>query len=232
MPHDAALVLDTADVDLVIVDAAAGAPGGPWAYLGVPGVPDRERALLALMEVARGRGRPVVLLGTRLAWPGWAGTRRSKAGTAAGRRRCPGCAPGSASTTHLLKGNRVRALVYGDVDLNIIDGSAIWAQAMVQALHEAGVEVTFVLKAPVRTGRLVDPLAAAAGRHGPPAARGRHGVADGRGGRAAAHRARRRRAVRPRGRARPAARGARDRRRRWPGGCGPTSPTCRRTSPS
>src|SRR5207302_1176054 len=56
------------------------------------------------------------------------------------------------------KGNRVRALVYGDVDLNIIDGSAIWAQAMVQALHEAGVEVTFVLKAPVRTDRLVAPL--------------------------------------------------------------------------
>jgi glycosyltransferase involved in cell wall biosynthesis len=52
----------------------------------------------------------------------------------------------------------VRALVYGDVDLNIIDGSAIWAQAMVQALHEAGVEVTFVLKAPVRTDRLVAPL--------------------------------------------------------------------------
>lgn len=52
----------------------------------------------------------------------------------------------------------MRALVYGDVDLNIIDGSAIWAQAMVQALHEAGVEVTFVLKAPVRTDRLVAPL--------------------------------------------------------------------------
>ncbi len=52
----------------------------------------------------------------------------------------------------------MRALVYGDVDLNIIDGSAIWAQAMVQALREAGVEVTLVLKAPVRTGRLVDPL--------------------------------------------------------------------------
>ncbi|HEV7964907.1 MAG TPA: glycosyltransferase [Actinoplanes sp.] len=52
----------------------------------------------------------------------------------------------------------MRALVYGDVDLNLIDGSAIWAQAMVQALHEAGVEVTLVLKAPVRTGRLVDPL--------------------------------------------------------------------------
>ncbi len=56
------------------------------------------------------------------------------------------------------KGKRVRALVYGDVDLNLIDGSAIWAQAMVQALHEAGVEVTFVLKAPVRTDRLVEPL--------------------------------------------------------------------------
>jgi hypothetical protein len=72
MPHDAALVLDTTDVDLVVVDAAAGAPGGPWAYLGVPGVPDRERALLGLMEVARGRGRPVVLLGSA---PGLAGLR-------------------------------------------------------------------------------------------------------------------------------------------------------------
>jgi len=76
MPHDAVLVLDTADVDLVIVDAAAGAPGGPWAYLGVPGVPDRERALLGLLEVARGRGRPAVLLGTApgLAGLGWDAT--------------------------------------------------------------------------------------------------------------------------------------------------------------
>ncbi len=64
MPHDAGLVLDTTDVDLVVVDAAAGAPGGPWAYLGVPGVPDRERALLGLMEVARGRKCPLVLLGS------------------------------------------------------------------------------------------------------------------------------------------------------------------------
>jgi hypothetical protein len=76
MPHDAALVLDTTDVDLVVVDAAAGAPGGPWAYLGVPGVPDRERALLALMGVARDRDRPVVLLGTSpgLAGLGWDAT--------------------------------------------------------------------------------------------------------------------------------------------------------------
>jgi hypothetical protein len=76
MPHDAALLLDTADVDLVIVDAAAGAAGGPWAYLGVPGVPDRERALLGLMEVARGRQRPLVLLGSSpgLAGLGWDAT--------------------------------------------------------------------------------------------------------------------------------------------------------------
>ncbi|WP_372442837.1 glycosyltransferase [Actinomadura barringtoniae] len=53
---------------------------------------------------------------------------------------------------------RPRALVYGDVDLNLIDGSAIWAQGMVQALARAGCSVTLVLKAPVRTGRLVDPL--------------------------------------------------------------------------
>jgi glycosyltransferase involved in cell wall biosynthesis len=53
-----------------------------------------------------------------------------------------------------------RALVYGDVDLNLIDGSAIWAQGMVQALARAGCAVTLVLKAPVRTGRLVDPLEA------------------------------------------------------------------------
>jgi hypothetical protein len=64
MPHDAGMVLDVADVDLVIVDASAGEPGGPWAYLGVPGVPDRERSLLALIDVARDRGHPVVLAGT------------------------------------------------------------------------------------------------------------------------------------------------------------------------
>ncbi|MCO5969220.1 hypothetical protein [Actinoallomurus soli] len=76
MPHDAALVLDTTDVDLVLVDAAAGEPGGPWAYLGVPGVPDRDRALLALMGVARDRGRPVVLAGSApaIAGFGWDAT--------------------------------------------------------------------------------------------------------------------------------------------------------------
>ncbi|MFG2249983.1 glycosyltransferase family 1 protein [Spirillospora sp. NPDC048823] len=45
----------------------------------------------------------------------------------------------------------------------MIDGSAIWAQGMVQALARAGCEVTLVLKAPIRTGRLVDPLRALPG---------------------------------------------------------------------
>lgn len=53
----------------------------------------------------------------------------------------------------------VRAMVYGDVDLNLIDGSAVWAQSTVQALARAGCRTRLVLKAPVRTGRLVDPLA-------------------------------------------------------------------------
>lgn len=56
-----------------------------------------------------------------------------------------------------------RALVYGDVDLNLIDGSAVWAQSVTQALAAAGCEVTLVLKAPVRTSRLIDPLDALPG---------------------------------------------------------------------
>lgn len=51
-----------------------------------------------------------------------------------------------------------RALVYGDVDLNLLDGSAIWLQSVSQALAAAGCAVTVVLKAPVRTDRLVAPL--------------------------------------------------------------------------
>nr|WP_184287983.1 glycosyltransferase [Nocardiopsis algeriensis] len=53
--------------------------------------------------------------------------------------------------------------MYGDVDLNIIDGSAIWAQSMAQALAAAGCEVTLLLKAPVRTDRLTAPLAGTPG---------------------------------------------------------------------
>ena len=50
------------------------------------------------------------------------------------------------------------ALVYGDVNLNLIDGSAIWVQSMVLALARAGCAVTLVVKAPVQTDRLLAPL--------------------------------------------------------------------------
>jgi hypothetical protein len=56
-----------------------------------------------------------------------------------------------------------RALVYGDIDLNLIDGSAIWLQSVTQALAGAGCAVTLVLKAPVRTSRLITPLLAEPG---------------------------------------------------------------------
>ncbi|HEX3751554.1 MAG TPA: glycosyltransferase family 1 protein [Streptosporangiaceae bacterium] len=55
------------------------------------------------------------------------------------------------------------ALVYGDVNLNLIDGSAIWIQSMVLALSRAGCEVTLVVKAPVQTDRLLTPLDGLAG---------------------------------------------------------------------
>jgi glycosyltransferase involved in cell wall biosynthesis len=55
-------------------------------------------------------------------------------------------------------GAQPSALVYGDVDLNLLDGSAIWLQSVTQALVAAGCAVTVVLKAPVRTDRLVAPL--------------------------------------------------------------------------
>src|ERR1700747_3590338 len=57
-----------------------------------------------------------------------------------------------------LAGSRPRALVYGDVDLNLLDASAIWLQSVSQALVAAGCAVTLVLKAPVRTDRLIAPL--------------------------------------------------------------------------
>ena len=57
----------------------------------------------------------------------------------------------------------IRALVYGDIDLNLIDGSAIWLQSVTQALAQAGCAVTLVLKAPVRTSRLIAPLLAEPG---------------------------------------------------------------------
>jgi len=58
-----------------------------------------------------------------------------------------------------LAGTRpLHALVYGDVNLNLVDGSAIWVQSMAQALVATGVRVTLLLKARVRTTRLLDPI--------------------------------------------------------------------------
>jgi glycosyltransferase involved in cell wall biosynthesis len=56
-----------------------------------------------------------------------------------------------------------RALVYGDIDLNLLDGSAIWLQSVTQALARAGCEVTLLLKAQVTTSRLIAPLLAEPG---------------------------------------------------------------------
>jgi glycosyltransferase involved in cell wall biosynthesis len=53
---------------------------------------------------------------------------------------------------------RRRALVYGDVDLNILDGSAIWLQSTALVAADAGCDVTVVLKAAERTDRLTGPL--------------------------------------------------------------------------
>ena len=53
-----------------------------------------------------------------------------------------------------------RALIYGDVNLNLIDGSAIWAVSVVDVLARAGCDVTLLLKSRVRTTRLIEPLEA------------------------------------------------------------------------
>ena len=60
--------------------------------------------------------------------------------------------------TPTVSGTRPSALVYADVDMNLLDGSAIWLQSMTQALVAAGCAVTLVLKAQVRTDRLIAPL--------------------------------------------------------------------------
>ncbi|WUI00607.1 hypothetical protein OHR68_01950 [Spirillospora sp. NBC_00431] len=62
-PHDAAVALRSADVDVIVVDAAAGEPGGPWAYLGVPGMYDRDLALHEIRRIAAARALPLVLYG-------------------------------------------------------------------------------------------------------------------------------------------------------------------------
>jgi len=54
---------------------------------------------------------------------------------------------------------QIRAAVYGDVNLNALDGSAIWAQSMVEALSATQrCDTVFLLKAAITNDRLVAPL--------------------------------------------------------------------------
>jgi glycosyltransferase involved in cell wall biosynthesis len=57
-----------------------------------------------------------------------------------------------------MKPKGVRALVYGESNLNLIDGSAVWVQSAVQVFAAAGCDVTLALRAPVTTERLIEPL--------------------------------------------------------------------------
>lgn len=61
-PHDAQLVFDSVDVDVVCVAASAAAPGTLWAHMGDPAVADRTRTLRWVVEAARARGVPSVLV--------------------------------------------------------------------------------------------------------------------------------------------------------------------------
>ncbi len=61
-PHDAQIVMDGVDVDLILVSASAAAPGSPWAHVGDPAATDRTRILNWVLESATARGVPAVLL--------------------------------------------------------------------------------------------------------------------------------------------------------------------------
>lgn len=52
-----------------------------------------------------------------------------------------------------------RVVLYGDVNLNILDGSAIWLLSMAESLSLAGCEVIVPLKAKIKTDRLSGKLA-------------------------------------------------------------------------
>ncbi len=51
-----------------------------------------------------------------------------------------------------------RVFVYGDANLNVIDGSAIWVQSAVEVFARAGCQVSVLLRTKVRTRRHLGPL--------------------------------------------------------------------------
>lgn len=71
--------------------------------------------------------------------------------------------PSQPSQPSQLSQPNLRALVYGDVNLNLIDGSAVWLASTAECLARCGVEVTVLLKARIETDRLLRPLLALPG---------------------------------------------------------------------
>ncbi|WP_028648643.1 hypothetical protein [Nocardiopsis sp. CNT312] len=69
-PHDAQIVMDGVDVDLVLVSSSAAGAGSPWAHVGDPATADRTRSLHWVLEEAAARGVPTVLLDDAPAPPG------------------------------------------------------------------------------------------------------------------------------------------------------------------
>jgi glycosyltransferase involved in cell wall biosynthesis len=54
--------------------------------------------------------------------------------------------------------NRRRILLYGDINLNVLDGSAVWLISMAEALSKTESDVWVLLKAPISSDRLVKSL--------------------------------------------------------------------------
>jgi hypothetical protein len=59
-PNDALLVLERTQPDLVLIEAAAGRAGHPWAAMGTPIGTERDRRLADVLDYAHGIGVPVV----------------------------------------------------------------------------------------------------------------------------------------------------------------------------
>lgn len=72
-PHDAQVVFESVDADLVLVTASAAAPGTAWAHVGDPAAADRTRALRWIVDAAAARGIPSVLVADAPAPPALAG---------------------------------------------------------------------------------------------------------------------------------------------------------------
>nr|WP_255448433.1 glycosyltransferase family 4 protein [Bacillus sp. ABP14] len=54
---------------------------------------------------------------------------------------------------------RLKILLYGDVDLNLIDGSAMWLVSLTQVLHEdRNIDIDILQKRPIINNKLVKPL--------------------------------------------------------------------------